>query len=103
MDQPAPLVLDKEEDVQGLEGQGLHHEQICCPDPSQLIAEEGPPGLAWWPSRLEAPVATDRPGTHQQAKLQQLAPNALRPHSGFSLAIRPMSARTSPDRRGRPS
>ena len=31
MEQAAAVVANQEEDIEGLEGQGLDHEQVCCP------------------------------------------------------------------------
>ncbi len=37
VEQATPIVADQEEDVQGLEGQGLNHEQISCPDGPGMV------------------------------------------------------------------
>ena len=44
VDQVAAGMLDEEEHVQGLEGQGLHHEQVHGPDRGELVVQEGAPG-----------------------------------------------------------
>jgi len=44
LDQVPARMLDEEEHIQCLEGQGLHHEQIRRSDPGDLVAQEGAPG-----------------------------------------------------------
>src|SRR5262245_61049421 len=46
VEQAAPAVADQKEDVEGLEGQGLNHEHISCPDGLDMVGEEGAPALA---------------------------------------------------------
>src|SRR6266568_574543 len=43
-DQVAAGVLDEEQHIERLEGQGLHHEWVRGPDPGDFVAEEGAPG-----------------------------------------------------------
>jgi hypothetical protein len=50
-------VADQEEDVKGLEGQGLDHEKVCRPDGLSVVGEEGTPALAGRPGRSAAAVA----------------------------------------------
>ena len=45
VEQAAPAVADQKEDVEGLEGQSLNHEQISCPDGLGMVGEEG--GQLW--------------------------------------------------------
>ena len=40
---------DQEEDVEGLEGQCLDHEEDGCPDGVSRVGEEGAPTVAWRP------------------------------------------------------
>src|SRR5437868_2126635 len=42
----ATAVADEEEDVEGLEGEGLNHKQIRRPDRSRMVGQEGAPALA---------------------------------------------------------
>ena len=44
MNQVAAGMLDEEQHVERLEGQGLHHEQVRGPDPGDFVAEESAPG-----------------------------------------------------------
>ena len=46
MEQAAAVVADHKEDVKGLEGQGLDHEEVSCPDGVGVVGEEGAPTLA---------------------------------------------------------
>src|SRR5262244_1234277 len=46
MEQTAAAVADQEEDVEGLESQGLDHEQVSGPDGLSVVGEEGAPALA---------------------------------------------------------
>jgi hypothetical protein len=44
--------------MEGLEGQGLDHEQVCCPDGLGVVGEEGTPALAGrpsWPAARRTP------------------------------------------------
>ena len=77
VEQAAPAVADQKEDVEGLEGQGLNHEQISCPDGLDMVGEEGAPALAGRPSWPTTSVAADGAGTHADAELEQLAADPL--------------------------
>ena len=50
----------KHQDVQGLEGEGLHREQIRRPEVGGVVGQEGAPGLARRLGRPAPPVALDR-------------------------------------------
>ncbi len=40
VEQAATVVADQEEDVEGLEGQGLDYEEVSCPDGLSVVGEE---------------------------------------------------------------
>src|SRR5712691_6467757 len=44
IDQVAAGVLDEEQNIERLEGQGLQDEQVHGPDPGDLVVQEGAPG-----------------------------------------------------------
>jgi hypothetical protein len=67
VEQAAAAVADQEEDVEGPEGQGLDHEQVCCPDGLGLVGEEGTPTLAGRPSWPAASVVADGAGDERAA------------------------------------
>ena len=77
VDQLAPAVADEEEDVEGLEGQGLDDEEVGGPDPISVVGEEGPPALAGRTGVTASTMAADRPGADDDAELEELAANAL--------------------------
>jgi hypothetical protein len=99
VEQAAAMVADQEEDVEGLEGECLDHEQVRGPDGTRVVREEGTPALAGrsgWPA---PPVAADGAGADGDA---ELAADALVPQCGFSRAMVAISVRTSGFKRGRP-
>jgi hypothetical protein len=71
------MVADQEEDIEGLEAQGLDHEQVSCPDGLSVVGKEGTPALAGrsgWPA---PPVAADGACADDDAELEQLTADAL--------------------------
>jgi hypothetical protein len=56
MNQPAAVVSDEEEDVEGLESERLHREEIGRPDVRRVIAQEGAPTLRRRATPVRSPV-----------------------------------------------
>ena len=59
VEQAAAVVADQKEDVEGLEGEGLDHEEVGSPDGLSVVGEEGAPALAGWSGWSAASVAAD--------------------------------------------
>ncbi len=102
VEQAATVVADQEEDVEGVEGQGLDREEICCPDGLSVV---GKVRQLWLGGR-------DGPGRQWRRMERALTPVSswssspqMRsvPHCGFSRAMVAISERTSGFNRARPS
>jgi len=70
VEQAAAVVADQEEDVEGLEVQGLDYEEVGCPDGLGVVGEEGAPALAGRPNWPAASVASDGAGADGDAELE---------------------------------
>ena len=46
VDELTPIMRNKEQDVEGAEGEGLDGEQVGSPDLGAMIGQEGAPSLA---------------------------------------------------------
>src|SRR5215472_4342720 len=108
--QATAVVADQEEDVEGLEGQGLDHEEIGCPNGLSVVGEEGAPALAGRSGRSAAAVAADGACADGDAELEQLATDplgapvrVLQRHGGDQLANLGVQAWTSPRTAGTPA
>jgi hypothetical protein len=69
VDQLSTAVADEEEDVEGLEGQGLDDEEVGGPDRLSVVGEEGPPALARGTGMVAPTIASDRSGADDDAEL----------------------------------
>ena len=75
-------VVDEEDDVERLEGQGLDDEEVSGPDRLSMVGQESAPALAGR-SRVATPaVAAYGARTDHDAELEQLAADALGPPEG---------------------
>ena len=69
VDQLATAVADEEEDVEGLEGQGLDDKEVGRPDRLSVVGQEGAPALAGWAEMTLSAIAADRAGPDDDAEL----------------------------------
>ncbi len=77
VEQLAPAMTDEEDDVEGLEGQGLDHEEVGGPDRLGMVGKEGAPALAGR-SRMATPaIAADGAGADHDAEFEQLTADPL--------------------------
>ena len=67
VDQLATAVADEEEDVEGLEGQGLDDKEVGRPDRLSVVGQEGAPALAGWAGMTASTIAADRAGADDDA------------------------------------
>ena len=65
--QLSTAVADEEEDIEGLEGQGLDDEEVGGPDRISVVGEEGPPALAGWTGVTASTIAADGAGAQDDA------------------------------------
>jgi hypothetical protein len=77
VEKAAAIVADQEEDVEGLEGQGLNHEEIGSPDGLGVVGKEGTPALAGRPGWPPASVTANGACAAGDAELEQLATDPL--------------------------
>jgi hypothetical protein len=106
--QLAAIVLDEEEHADDPITNGLDHEEIGSPDPSELVRQERTPGLAaarCWPSPA---IATDRSFADDDAQLEELSTDALTAPDGVVLRHRGdevanLGAQVRPPKWGPPS
>ena len=67
----------KHQDVQGLEGEGLHREQIRGPEVVGMVGQQRAPGPARRVGRAVPSIALDRRLGDHETKLQQFAANVF--------------------------
>ena len=77
VDQLATSVADEEEDVEGLEGQGLDDKEVGRPDRLGVVGREGASALAGWAGMTASTIAADRAGADDDAEPEELAADAL--------------------------
>ena len=98
----SPAVGEEHQNVQRLEGERLHRQQIRGPEVGRVVGQEGPPGLAGRVRRPTPPVAwierleTTSPSFSNSPRIRSL------PQRGLARAIVAISSRTSALSRGRP-
>src|SRR5438477_12389486 len=78
--QLAPAVLDEHQDVQRLEGERRHREQIGRPEVVRMLGQERAPGLARWTLRSTPAIAPNRAVADDYAQFEQLASDTELPH-----------------------
>jgi hypothetical protein len=77
VDQLATTMADEEEDVEGLEVQGLDDEQVGDPGRLSMVGQEGAPALVGWAGMTAPTITADRAGADDDAELEELAADAL--------------------------
>ena len=77
MDGLPAIVSDEEEHVDDSVVNGLDHQQIGSPDPSEFVGKERPPGLSAAQYWLSPSIASDRSFADNDAQLEQLAANSF--------------------------
>ena len=77
VDELAAAMTDEEEDVKGLEGQGLNNQEVGRPDRLSMIRKEDATALAGRSRRARPAVATYRARADLDAELEQFAADTL--------------------------
>ena len=77
VDELAAAMTDEEEDVKGLEGQGLNNQEVGRPDRLSMIRKEDATALAGRSRRARPAVATYRARADHDAELEQFAADTL--------------------------
>src|SRR5260221_6166146 len=77
VDQLTTAMADEEEDVEGLEGQGLDDKEVGRPDRLRMVGQEGAPALAGWAEVKASTITADRARADDDAELEELATDAL--------------------------
>jgi hypothetical protein len=72
VEQEAAVVADQEEDVEGLESEGLDDEEVGSPDGLSVVGEEGATALAGRSGRSATSVAADGACADGDAELEEL-------------------------------
>ena len=77
MNQPSPAMLDEEEDVERLEEESVHREEVAGPDLGSVILQKGAPGLGRWRPPCLVQVAAHGLAANLEAESEQFTADAL--------------------------